>query len=121
MNIHPQIIKQNGRAAFVVLPIKDYSQMLKSLEDIEDIQAVEDFHKDSTETFPLALAEELADGGNPIKVFRQYRGFSQAELAEKAAVSKQYISQLENNERDGTTRVLKSIAKALNLSLDDLI
>lgn len=121
MNVHPQIIKQNGKAAFVVLPIKDYSQMMKSLEDLEDIQAIEEFRDNETETFPLAVAEELADGVNPIKVFRQYRGLSQIELANEASVSKQYISQLENGERDGTTRVLKNIAKALNLSLDDLI
>src|SRR5690606_10429119 len=120
MNIHPQIIKQDGKAAFVVLPIQDYAKMVQALEDQEDVQAIEDFLENPTETFPLAVVEQLADGGNPIKVFRQYRKLSQVQLANKVKVSKQYISQLENGERDGSARVLKSIAKILNVSLDDL-
>ncbi|MBT4963586.1 MAG: helix-turn-helix domain-containing protein [Francisellaceae bacterium] len=120
MNIHPQIIKQDGKAAFVVLPIKDYAKMLQALEEQEDIQAVEEFFENSEETFPIEVAEQIADGVSPIKVFRQYRKLSQVKLADQVNVSKQYISQLESKDRDGSTRVLKKIAKILNVSLDDL-
>ncbi len=121
MKIHPQIISQNGNPAFVVLPYEEYKRILEALEDIEDIEAVEAAKNDTSERFPLALVEQLASGETPIKVFREYRRLTQTELAKRVNVSRQYISQLESGERTGTTKLLKVIAKALDVDIDDLV
>ena len=46
---------------------------------------------------------------------------TQQAVAEKAGISKPYLSQLESGQRKGTTEVLSAVAKALNVSLDDLV
>ncbi|HSX20458.1 MAG TPA: helix-turn-helix transcriptional regulator [Gammaproteobacteria bacterium] len=120
MKIHPQTIYKDDRPEFIVLPIKEYDRLLKTIEDYQDIQEVRRHIENPGEKFPVEVAEALADGINPIKVFREYRGITQMELAAKVKVSKQYISQLENSERAGSTKVLKAIAEALYLNLDDL-
>jgi len=45
----------------------------------------------------------------------------QNDLAKHVDVSRQYISQLEAGERDGSTHVLKKIANSLNVDLDDIV
>jgi len=119
MKIHPQIISQKGQPAFVVLPYKEYQAILESLEDIEDIEAVKAAETDKSERLPLDIVEKIASE-NPIKVLREYRKISQVELANRAHVSRQYISQIESGERTGTAKLLKKIALALNVDLDDL-
>jgi transcriptional regulator with XRE-family HTH domain len=42
-------------------------------------------------------------------------------LAEVAEISTPYLSQIEANKRAGTAEVLAAIAKALKLTLDDII
>jgi DNA-binding XRE family transcriptional regulator len=121
MKVHPQIISQNGMPAFVVLPYEDYEAILDALENVEDIEAIEESKNDNSERFPLELVERIATGENAIKVFREYRGISQIQLAKQVSVSRQYISQIEHNDRAGTTRILKSIAKILHVELDDIV
>jgi len=120
MKIHPQYITEDGLPTFVVLPYEEYESLLDKLEEIEDIQAVELAKADKSERFPLELVEELASGKNAIKVFREYRKLPQSHLAKTVGVSRQYIFQIENDERAGTTRVLKKIAKILGVDLEDI-
>jgi len=120
MKIHPQIILQKGAPAFVVLPYKEYEAMLASIEDAEDIEAVEMAQVDNSERFPLAIVERIASGESAIKVFREYRELSQTELSHRANVSRQYISQIESGERTGTAKILKKIAVILSVDLDDI-
>ncbi len=121
MKINPQIIVQNGSPIFVVLPYQEFEFMTHSLEDIQDMEIVRASEKDNSERFPLELIERIASGKNPIATFRTHRQWSQAELAKKVGVSRQYISQIEGRTRQGTPRLLKKIAQTLNIDLDDLI
>ena len=87
----------------------------------KDIEIVKTHKTDTLERFPLKLVENIASGENPIKVFRQYRHLTRAMLAEKANVSRQYIFQIENGEKIGSTRILKAIAGVLKVDLEDII
>ena len=120
MKIHPQTIYRDQKPEFIVLPMKEYTKLISALEDFQDIQEIRDHLDNPGETFPMDVVLALSEGKFPIKVYREYRGMSQSTLAQKAHVSKQYISQLENGDRAGTTRVLKLIAKALKVDLEDL-
>ncbi len=84
------------------------------------IEAIELTAQDTSERFPLALIERIASGESAIKVFREYRELSQSDIAARAGVSKQYISQIENKERCGTVKLLKKIAKILHVELEDI-
>ena len=57
-----------------------------------------------------------------IKKFREAHNMTQQELAEKAGCSRQYINMLENNEVINiSSKLLLAIARALNVSVDDLL
>lgn len=121
MNIHPQIISKNKVPEYIVLPINEYKNLISALEEYEDVKEIKEYIASPTETFPLKIAESLADGENAIKVFRKYRGVTQQELANKVNSTKQYISQIEKEIRKGSAKLLKNIAKALGVDLDMII
>jgi DNA-binding XRE family transcriptional regulator len=121
MKIHPQIISEGKLPVFVVLPYKEYESLLNLLEDFTDIQIMNTVSKDKSERFPIDLIEQIAAGANAIKTFREYRNLSQTALAKKVKITRQYISQLESGEKSGSPKILKMIAKALMVDVDDLI
>lgn len=57
-----------------------------------------------------------------IKEFREQKGITQQELADKAGCSRQFINMLENQaEINVSTKTLLNIAVALGIKVDDLI
>lgn len=59
---------------------------------------------------------------NNIKSLREYRGYTQDELAETAGISTVYLASLENGKRKNPSlTVLKQLADALSVKLDELM
>jgi len=56
-----------------------------------------------------------------LNVWREYRGLTQQQLAEVAEISTPYLSQIETGKWTGTTEVLLAVAKAQNVTLDDIV
>lgn len=115
------IYDEKGKPESVVLSKKNYEKLLRYKEDLEDIRALKDYEISGEEGFPSEVVERLVDGGNPIKVYREYRKLTQSKLSEMVGVKQSYITQLESRKKKGTVRVLKKIAVALDLDLDDLV
>ena len=63
----------------------------------------------------------VLDRENPIKVYREWRGLQQNELAEKVGVAASYISNLESGKRKGDIFIYAKIARALDLDVDALV
>jgi DNA-binding XRE family transcriptional regulator len=121
MNV--QIIEKDGNPEWAVIPYKDYIRLLaeaETLQDVRDYDSALEAIKQGEETIPSEVVYAILDGENPIRVWREYRGLTQQKLAEAAGISKPYLSQLETGKRTGRTKVLSAIAKALNLTLDDI-
>ena len=120
-----QIIERNGEPEWAILPYDAYLQLIEQaemLQDIRDYDAVKDaLNHGDEELVPSEVVYAILDGANPIKVWREYRGMTQQELAETARISVPYLSQLESGKRKGSLEVLTRIAKALKLSLDDIV
>ena len=93
----------------------------EAAEEVADLAAYEEARAREEEAFPLALAERLVAGAHPIKVFREFRGMTQAELARQVGLSPMYISQIETGRRGGSTKALRRIAAALDIDLADLV
>ena len=72
------------------------------------------------ELIPAEVVNAVLDGKNPVKVWREYRGLTQQQLANLVGISKPYLSQIETGKRRGTTDVLSSITKALDVSLEQV-
>ncbi|MCU0486639.1 MAG: helix-turn-helix transcriptional regulator, partial [Anaerolineales bacterium] len=54
------------------------------------------------------------------KVWREFRGLSQQDVAERIGISIPYLSQLETGKRRGSFAVLSTLARALGVPLDSL-
>ena len=77
--------------------------------------------QDGAETFPAAIAERIFGGEQPLRVFRNHRSLTQAELAGRAGVGQNVISRIESGKMTGTVGTLAALAKALAVTVDDLI
>ncbi len=86
----------------------------------EDIAALRAFRDNPEETFPAHVINRIFAGESPIKVYREYRKMTQAELAKKAETSSAYISQMENGTDPGR-KTLDKLAEALDVDPDMLL
>ncbi|TCM58163.1 helix-turn-helix protein [Rhizobium sp. PP-F2F-G48] len=102
---------------YVLLSEEDYEDLIDSLE----AQIVLARIAAGEETWPLEIVEARANGENAIGVFRKYRGLSVSDLAAAAGISQPYLSEIEGGKKTGSVDVLKRIATALKVDLDDLV
>lgn len=58
--------------------------------------------------------------GARIRVLRQQRGISQEQLAFKAGITPSYLGQCERGEKSPTIDSIDKVAKALNVTLEEL-
>jgi len=121
-----QMIEKNGKAEFAVLPIDEYNLLLEKAEELDDViafdRATHELNFAQDELIPADIAKRLIRGKEtPLKVWREYRGLTQEKLAKEAGVSQGQIALIESREREGTISVLKGLANALNVDLDDLV
>ena len=120
-----QIIEKNGQPEWAVVPYEEYQRLLEEAEILQDIRDYDEVKlalaTGDEELIPSEVTYALLDGANPIRVWREYRGLTQQQVAAQAGISKPYLSQLESGQRKGTIEVLSAIAKTLNISLDDLV
>jgi DNA-binding XRE family transcriptional regulator len=119
-----QIIKQGDKPEWAVIPYETYLQLVEKAEMLQDIQEYDGtkaaLAHGKEELIPSEVVYAILDGENAIKVWREYRGLSQQETAEKAGISVPYLSQLETHKRKGSLAVLSAIAKTLKVSLEDI-
>lgn len=66
-------------------------------------------------------AEILEKFGQKVREERLKRGLSQEELAEKAGLHRTYIGMIERAEKNITLINIAKLAKALQMSLDELM
>ena len=71
---------------------------------------------------PAQVAEAIAEGQNPLRVIREWRGWTQVYLGEmKTNIGQSTISALENGTRRGTLAVWKQLADVLKVPMEILI
>lgn len=109
----------------IVLSKSDYELLLERAELAEDLAAVETYRRKLTageeEAIPEEFANRLIDGENAIRVYRELRGLSARELADKTGISAAFLSEIENGKKEGGVSTLKKISQALGVTIDDLV
>ena len=119
-----QIINKNGQPEWAVIPYEQYQKLVDDSEMLMDIKAYDEAKKaiiEGEEIIPSEVTFRILDGENALKVWREYRQLTQQQLADKAGISKAYLSQIESGKRKGTVEVLSSISETLKLTLEDII
>ena len=120
-----QIIENNGVPEYAVVPIADYRALIEKAEMLDDVAAFDNAEATlaagEDELVPSDIVDSLLDNVNAVKVWREYRGMSQAALADAARLSQAYIAQIETGKREGRIDAYRAIASALEVNIDDLV
>lgn len=119
-----QVIKQGGKPEWAVVPYQKYLELLEKAEMLQDVQDYDSakmaLEEGKEELLPESFVNELLEGANPVRLWREYRGLTQKKLANAAGISVPYLSQLETGKRKGSLEVYSAIATALGVTLDDI-
>jgi transcriptional regulator with XRE-family HTH domain len=67
---------------------------------------------------PKHTVDRLASAENPIRVLRQFREQTQAELSAGVGITQNYLSDLETGKRKGPLELHRKIARFLGVPLD---
>jgi transcriptional regulator with XRE-family HTH domain len=73
------------------------------------------------ELLPVGLVDRLIAGEHPVRVWREYRGMTLQQLADACGVTNPAISQVEQGRRQPSLALLRAMARALRVGLDDLV
>ena len=106
-----QVIIQDGKPAFAVIPWEDYRKLLKG-------QAQPD---ESDVWFPNEVVKANVRGESLIKAWREHFGFTQEELAARAGIKQPALARLEKADSSPRKSTLKKLADAMDINLEQLI
>ena len=107
----PQIITQNGKPAFAVIPWNDYQRLIRNQIESDE----------SDVWFPNEVVKANVRGDSLIKAWREYFKLTQAELAAKAGMKQPALARLENSNVSPRKATLAKLAEAMEISVDQLI
>lgn len=117
--------QKTPRGEVAILPRKEYEALAaKAAEAEEDAGTARLVARARREIenggplLPKNVVDRLANGENPVRVLREWRGETQMYLSFKTDLSQGYISDIENGRRVGTVAALKLIANVLDVPLD---
>lgn len=98
----------------------EYDRLVAASEMLADIHVYDAAMAQLTDGMPLDLFSRIIDGENPVRVIREWRGLTQADLARQADIHRVQVHDLESGKSRGSVATLKAVAVALDVSLDDL-
>lgn len=120
----PVTFKTPSGDEMAVVPLAEYERLVEAAEMASDMRAYDEakarLASGQEELVPAELVSALLSGEHPVRAWRRHRGLSGRELALKAGLGSAYLSQIETRRRDGTMGVMRRIADALSVPLDEL-
>lgn len=109
--IEPQIIKQNGKPAFAVIPWDEYQAMLNNQTESNE----------SDVWFPNEVVKANVRGESLLKAWREYFKLTQEGLAAKAGMKQSALARLERDNAKPRKSTLLKLAEAMNITVEQLI
>lgn len=105
----------------VVLALSEFEDLTRRAEDAEDRRAILAAEAGHGTFLPAELVDRMIVGESPVRVFRDHRGMTVTALAERAGISKGYLSMVENGRKDGSLSLFRNLAEILEVEIDDLV
>ena len=109
----------------VTIPKAEYERLLALQEDFVDTQAALAVEArivtGDEELIPANVVDRLLDGEQPLRVWREFRNLTQADLARSSGVNRVQIVDIEAGRNSGSVHTLRKLATTLEVSVDDLI
>jgi DNA-binding XRE family transcriptional regulator len=113
----PQIITSPSGEELVVLPRRDYEDLIDTLTGRRVDAALTAGRE---ELLDAEEAAALVAAPTPLAFWRKKRGKTQAQLAAEVGVSQNFLSDLERGKASGDVTLYGKLARCLGLSIDDL-
>jgi DNA-binding XRE family transcriptional regulator len=113
----PQIITSPSGEELVVLPRRDYEDLVDALA-ARKVEAALAAGREELLTAEEAAA--LVAAPTPLAFWRKKRGKTQSQLAAEIGVSQNFLSDLELGKAKGDVTLYGKLARCLELSIDDL-
>ena len=108
-HIEPQIIMQDGKPAFAVIPWEEYQKLTRRDPEETDVWIPHEVVK-----------ANVINGFSMIRAWREYFGMTQKELARQAGMTQPSLARLEKSVSKPRISTLKKIAAALDITLEQL-
>ncbi len=119
-NSRQRVLGPDGKPLFVLVPVDEYEILANVGEAASELTRTRAALAGRLGGAPAGVARRIADGENPVRVWREFRGLKAVALARAAGISPAYLSEIETGKKDGTFRTMASVARVLGVSLDDL-
>lgn len=116
----PQRILTPEGGELIVLTREEYDRLVDLADEARDRAVIEARKDEPTMPHELVMAM-LTEGLHPLAAWRRTRGLSQSALAAAAGVRKATVADIERGKSRGRADVLRRLADALGLEVDDLI
>ena len=108
----------------VTITRAEYQRLVEAAEELADIAAYDrvtaTLAAGGEELIPAEFANRLIDGESPLRVYRDFRGMTQAGLSDVSGVNRVQIANIESGAKRGSIDTLRKLADALKVTLDDL-
>ena len=122
LDINPKMISVEG-TEMVLLTRAEFDALVaianEAAEDAEDAeiyrQAMADLKAGYDVILPVEVSARCRKGESLLRAVRNWRGLTQAEVAEKAGLTQGYLSDLESGKREGAPQTLRKIAEAMGI------
>jgi DNA-binding XRE family transcriptional regulator len=121
--MNAQIVEIGGQK-MAMLPVADYERLLDIAEDKADALSAEHAERRRTEGeeyLSLEMVDRILAGENALRVWRKHRGMTLEQLATLAGIRKSFLSTIENGKSRGAPSLWRRLARALNVSADDIL
>jgi hypothetical protein len=106
--------KMTNKGEVAILPRKEYEALAakarEANEDCGTARLVARARKDIAAGMPLIpkdVVDRIANGENPLRVLREWRGKTQLYVSHKTNIGQGYVSDMESGRRRGTATALK--------------
>ena len=107
----PQVIQTPAGEEMIILPRAEYEALVNSVEDLEDLAAVERSRAriaaGEEELISDSELDEYLDAATPLAFWRRKRALTQAALAKAASVTQAYLSEIESGKKEARIGVLR--------------
>jgi len=120
--------KMTNKGEVAILPRKEYEALAakarEANEDFGTARLVARARKDIAAGMPLIpkdVVDRIANGENPLRVLREWRGKTQLYVSHKTNIGQDYVSDMESGRRRGTATALKKIADVLKVPLELIV
>jgi DNA-binding XRE family transcriptional regulator len=101
---------------------REFEALAQRIEDLEDtLYARTVLNETKPEDYlPAELVTRLVAGEHPLRIWREHRNLTSAELAKRAGMTVSSVSEIERGQKPDSDDILRNLAAALKVRVEDI-